>query len=167
VLTDVVCYDNWTVPIITTVMRLAQVPGALEGLARSRILQLVMERLFPLPQTVHRGHPPREWIEDWYSPLNAGGEDLAIWKRYVCSQSPTWTLDAVPTLRSWPKPALVVWAAQDVFLPVSWGAKLAREIPGAPDQPVLLPFAGHFWQADVPQTGALAIRDFLDSATRG
>ena len=64
-------------------------------------------------------------------------------------------------------PALVLWAAHDLFLPVSWAVKLARDIPGAPDDPKLLPFAGHFWQAEVPREGARVIREFFDGVVAG
>ncbi|MDE2149115.1 MAG: hypothetical protein KGJ55_04610 [Gammaproteobacteria bacterium] len=47
----------------------------------------------------------------------------------------------------------MIWAAHDRFLPPSWAVQLARDIPGADDHPVLLPFAGHFWQMEVPRSG--------------
>ena len=160
---DVVCYDNWPVPVISLLMRLGRAGWPARALAALGLLQWSMERVFPLPQTVTRGRLPGPLVNDWYTALDAGGKHFEDWLRYVTSQSPQWTLEAVPTLQAWQKPALVVWAAQDEFLPLSWGIQLARELPTAPDAPVLLPFAGHFWQAEVPATGARVLREFLDA----
>lgn len=160
VFTNVVCYDNWFVPAIDVLVRLARPRWPVRALARVGLLQQALS-LFPLPQTVLRGRLPQAWIADWDYPLDAGGEALEEWMRYVVSQSNRFTIEAVPTLQSWTKPALVVWGAHDRFLPVSWAVRLARDIPGAPDDPKLLPFAGHFWQAEVPVSGAQVIGDFF------
>lgn len=162
-LCDVVCYDNWPVPVVSLLMRLARRRRPIRQLARFGLVQWSMERVFPLPQTVVRAPLPARLVADWYRPLDAGGPALESWQRYVASQSNHWTLDAVPTLRAWTKPALVVWAAEDRFLPPSWGVRLARDIPGAAGGPRLLPFAGHFWQAEVPAHGARVLREFLDA----
>lgn len=155
--TDCVCYDNWPVPIVAALMRLG---GALKPLARVRVLQTVM-RLIGWPQTTLRQALPPAALADWEYALNTGGAALDAWIRYLTAQSPRWTLDAVPTLKGWRKPARVLWAAHDVFLPPSWGVRLARDLPTAGGQPVLLPFAGHFWQMEVPVSGAAAIADFF------
>lgn len=160
VFTDIVCYDNWFVPAIGAVVTLGRW-GWLPALARVGILQQGM-KLFPFPQTLVRRKFPKELLDDWYYALDRGGAAMDAWVRYVVSQSNRWTLDGVPTLRAWTKPALVVWGAHDLFLPVSWAVKLARDIPGAPDDPKLLPFAGHFWQAEVPREGARVFREFFD-----
>lgn len=160
ILTDVVCYDNWMVPVIGLTMWLGRM-RLLPVLAKLHLLQFLLDS-YSLPRTIVRGRFSRALRDDWYWAFNQGGRPLADWIRYTLAQSNRWTLDAVPTLQSWTKPARVVWAAHDQYLPVSWGAKLAREIPGADDHPVLLPFAGHFWQAEVPQSGAKAFRDFFD-----
>lgn len=156
VLTNCVCYDNWPVPVIDAIMFLGK---AIKPLARLRIAQFAFRLLWPL--TVFRRNIPKPIAEDWEYALNDGGQPLDDWIRYCVSQTPHWTLDAVPTLQAWEKPAMVLWAAQDRFLPISWGAKLAADIPGAANNPTLLPFAGHFWQTEVPESGAQAIHAFF------
>ncbi len=157
---DVVCYDNWLVPVVAITAWLAE-HGLIPALGRLGLLQLIL-KLHTLRLTVVRGHFPRAWTEDWFLALRHGGQLQRDWIRYVTTQSPRWTLDAIPTLQSWTKPTRVIWAAQDRFLPPSWGVRLAQDIPGSPDEVQLLPFAGHFWQAEVPQTGARAIHEFFD-----
>lgn len=161
---DVVCYDNWIVPAIAVLMAAARFPRLLDRLGPTRLLEVPFTKLWPFPQTFVRGQMPPELADDWFAQLRAGGEDLNAWCRYVRAQSPRFTIEAVPTLRAWTKPALVVWAGHDRFLMPSWGARLAADIPGAPDQPVLLPFAGHFFHADVPRTAARVLDEFLAGA---
>ena len=160
VFTDVVCYDNWLVPMVSLMAWLAG-HGLVPVLGRLGLLQMIL-KLHTLPSTIVRGRFPTALAEDWFYALRAGGQSQRDWIRYVIAQSPRWTLDAVPTLQAWTKPTRVIWAAQDHFLPPSWGVRLAQDIPGSPDDVKLLPFAGHFWQAEIPRTGAEAIREFFD-----
>lgn len=160
VFTDVVCYDNWLVPMVAVMVWLAG-HRLIPVLGRLGFLRMVLN-LHTLPLTIVRGKFPAALGDDWLLALRQGGQLQRDWIRYVTAQSPRWTMDAVPTLQAWTKPTRVIWAAHDRFLPPSWGARLAHDIPGSPDDVVLLPFAGHFWQAEVPQTGARAIMEFFD-----
>lgn len=157
--TDAVCYDNWLVPVVSMFNALGRV-RLIKPLAKLHVMQAFM-RMYPVTHVTTRTALPDAILADWCHAFNTGGRALDSWIRYTLAQSPQWTLDAVPTLQSWDKPAAVVWAAQDEFLPPSWGIKLARDLPTADDVPVLLPFAGHFWQFDVPTSGAQAIHAFF------
>lgn len=63
-------------------------------------------------------------------------------------------------LRSWDKPALVVWGADDRVLPLSVAEMFVGLIPGARG-PVAIEGASHFLQEDKPDAVAGAIREFL------
>ena len=63
-------------------------------------------------------------------------------------------------LRSWAKPALVVWGADDAVLPPSVAERFVELIPGA-EGPVLIEGASHFLQEDRPAELAAAILRFL------
>jgi haloalkane dehalogenase len=63
-------------------------------------------------------------------------------------------------LRSWTKPTLVVWGAQDAVLPPAMAHAFAELIPGA-GEPVVLDGAGHFLQEDRPDELASAVLGFL------
>jgi pimeloyl-ACP methyl ester carboxylesterase len=166
IFTDVVCYDNWLVPPIALTVWLAS-HGLVSLMSRLRLLQAVLDS-HTLPRTVLRGGCPRALRDDWFWPLRQGGRAQDDWIRYVTSQPDNrWTMDAIPTLRSWTKPTRIIWAAEDVFLPPSWGVRLAQDIPGAAGDIKLLPFASHFWQAEVPRTGAAAIDEFFSGLAAG
>lgn len=158
----VVCFDNWPVPVIEATMRLGRFPALVEALGRTGLPKAAFVH-GPLRLTVVRGEVDAVLQDEWFGPLSAGGEELRRWLRYFRAQDPRWTAEAVPTLEAWDKPALVLWAAEDVFLPPSWGVRLAETIPGCAAPPTLLPFAGHFWQCDVPRTGAQHLLGFLSA----
>jgi haloalkane dehalogenase len=63
-------------------------------------------------------------------------------------------------LRSWTKPTLVVWGAEDAVLPPAHAHAFAELIPGA-GEPVVLEGAGHFLQEDRPDELTTAVLGFL------
>jgi haloalkane dehalogenase len=63
-------------------------------------------------------------------------------------------------LRSWDKPTLVVWGADDSVLPARVAERFVELIPGA-SGPVLIGRASHFLQEDAPQEVAAAILGVL------
>ena len=63
-------------------------------------------------------------------------------------------------LRTWTKPALVVWGAEDRVLPAALAHAFVELIPGA-DRPVLIEGAGHFLQEDQPDELAAAVLSFI------
>lgn len=160
-LCDVVCFDNWVVPAVALMAQVARRPALARALGRTRVMKVPMRAAWPLPQTVRRGRIDDALIDDWFHALDTG-EGLEAWCGYVTAQDPRWTIEAVPALAAWEKPARVLWATDDRFLPVRWGARLAATIPTAGGAPVLLPDAGHFWQAEIPATGARELLRFLD-----
>jgi pimeloyl-ACP methyl ester carboxylesterase len=163
-LCDVVCFDNWTVPAVALMMQVARRPALARLLGRTRAMKLPMQAAWPLPQTVRRGRIDPALVDDWFHALDTG-EGLEAWCAYVTAQDPRWTVEAVPALAAWDRPARVLWATDDRFLPVRWGVRLATTIPTAGGAPVLLPDAGHFWQAEIPQTGARELLRFLDGVS--
>ncbi|HEX6788342.1 MAG TPA: haloalkane dehalogenase [Gaiellaceae bacterium] len=62
-------------------------------------------------------------------------------------------------LRTWNRPALVVWGTDDAVLPVGIARAFVELIPGA-EGPVLIEGASHFLQEDRPDDVAAAIRAF-------
>lgn len=156
--TNCVCYDNWPVPIIDAMMRLGPL---IKPLAKTHLVQTATA-VIGWPQTTLRTPIPKALRTDWDHALNTGGAALDHWIAYLTAQTPDWTHDAVPALRAWDKPAHVLWAAHDRFLPPSWAVPLARDLIGPEARPELLPFAGHFWQTEVPASGADAIHRFFD-----
>jgi len=161
VMADVVCYDNWEVPAVRLIARACRWPRAVHALTRAGLVEGPMRRAWPFPQTAFRGPLPAGMVDEWMAPMRNGGADLDAFAGYMRGQSAEHTADTARIVRGFTKPALVIWAAHDYFLMPSWGVRLARDLPGAPDDPVLLPFAGHFFHADVPRTAAGIYVDFL------
>jgi pimeloyl-ACP methyl ester carboxylesterase len=158
---NIVCYDNWLVPAIWTLRQACAQPAVLHRMAKLGAVDAAFLKVWPFPQTAIRGPLPKAMTDDWFAPMHAGGADLDAFCNYVRAQSPEHTADTERIARAWTKPALVAWAGHDYFLMPSWGARLARDLAGAPDQPVILPFAGHYLHADVPQTAARVLGDFF------
>lgn len=158
--TNCVCYDNWPVPVIDASAALGRW-GWVPWMARLRLMQATLSMV--LPWTVCRGRIPPALKRDWFRALDEGGPALQAWVGYVTAQSARYTIEAEATLRAWDKPAHVLWAAQDRFLPVSWAVRLAQDLGGEDARPELLPFAGHFWQTELPESGARALMRFFDA----
>jgi pimeloyl-ACP methyl ester carboxylesterase len=161
VFTDCVCFDNWPVPLIAMLMAMTRAPAVFGTAARSGILQRSLG-VRGFPQAVKRlPTVPQPYVDDWLHALGPDAEPGALeaFRRYVGAQSSRWTIEAVPVLASWSKPAGVVWATDDQYIPPRWGARLAATLPTADPRPIPLPDAGHFFHVEVPRTAARAILD--------
>jgi pimeloyl-ACP methyl ester carboxylesterase len=70
------------------------------------------------------------------------------------------TADALPGLRTFDHPTLIVWGSDDPHFTVEWAEQLSRDIPGA--VPVaLLPETGHLIMEERPHELARLLIDFL------
>lgn len=161
--TNEVCFDNWPVPVITMLMAMSRSPRLVGALGRAGIMQMSLDA-YTLPQTVRRMRTvPRALRDDWMWAVGPDATPGALegFCAYVAAQSPRWTMEAVPTLAAWSKPATVIWTTDDAYLPVHWGVRLAETVPTADPRPTLIPSAGHFFHAEVPQTAARVLLDFF------
>jgi pimeloyl-ACP methyl ester carboxylesterase len=161
VLTDCVCYDNWPVPLVAHLQTLFRVPHAAD-LAITAGLFKANRVAGPLFRTgVHdKGSLSDEAIDEYLRPLHESSRSRARLGKFLLAGSPTPTLRAVPGLKRFDKPSLVVWAADDRHISPSWGHKLAEDIPGVVDFK-LVPFCGHFWQEERPSEFVSHIGPFL------
>lgn len=161
VLIDTVCYDNWPVPVVAQLMRLARTPGldtvayAL-GLprriahARLGFARAVYDRRLMTPEVVDEYLRPLESVE---------GRERA--RRFLLAGDSRYTLECVPGLQRFERPTAVVWGADDAFLSPSWGLRLASDIPGAGGRLELLPFCGHLAPEEKPKEIARIIADLV------
>lgn len=160
-LVDVVAYDNWPVPLMAQAIRLARTPG----------LDTVVYAL-DLPRRVAHSSRlgfargmwdgsrlEREVIDEYLRPVTTvEGRERA--RRFLLAADNRFTLECVPGLRAYDRPALVAWGADDVFLSPSWGARLVEDLPRA-ERLELLPFCGHLAPEERPAELAALIRDLL------
>jgi len=73
------------------------------------------------------------------------------------------TADALPGLRAFTHPTLIVWGADDPHFGPEWGQRLLDDIPGA-HRIELLPDTGHLLMEERPDDLARLLTDFLTPA---
>ncbi|WP_369216960.1 alpha/beta fold hydrolase [Streptomyces flavofungini] len=137
----------------------AKLPGGIA--AAFGLLKLRPLRRLPMTWGRMSKRPvPREVMDDWFAPLWASKEIRGDLRKYVLGVPPKATLlDWAEQLRTFDRPALVVWAAEDKVMPPEHGRKLAGLLPRGrlveiPDSYTLIP-------EDQPARLAELIRSFL------
>ena len=160
-LVNAAAYDNWPVPIVSQVMRLARTPG-LDTIAYALDLprRVAHSTRLGFARAVHRrGCLTRAVIDEYLRPISTTeGRERA--RRFLLAGDSRYTLESLPGLRAYEGPALVVWGADDPFFSPSWGARLVADLPGA-DHLELLPFCGHLVPEEKPDDLARLLRDLL------
>ena len=163
VLTDCVCYDNWPVPLVRQMQRVAAVPALSDLLGGTGFTEWLSthQSLIGFRKGVY--DPRRmsaESIREYLRPLREGPIERERFRQFVLAGAPRYTELAVEGLRQFDKPTLVVWAGDDYYLSPSWGRKLFEDIPGA-ERFEIVPFCGHFWQEERPSEYSSIIGTFL------
>lgn len=162
VLTDCVCYDNWPVPAVVRMQKLARLGPLAELLARPRLMEWI-ETKTRFSQFKKGVFDPRKLsadvISEYLRPMRTR-EGRESFRKFLLAGHPSVTERALEGLKRFEKPTLVVWAADDHYLSPSWGCRLYRDIPGA-KRFELVPFCGHFWQEERPSEFASIIGEFL------
>jgi pimeloyl-ACP methyl ester carboxylesterase len=109
---------------------IARVPGGIFV----AVMPFRFDRLRRLPMTY--GHlskrpVPREVMDRWFGPVASQREIRRDLRKYVSSapQGRRELLAAAETLRSFERPALVVWAGEDRLMPIEHGRRLAELLP--------------------------------------
>jgi pimeloyl-ACP methyl ester carboxylesterase len=112
-------------------------------------------------QTMRRSNPPSlptEYIEQMYDASKGWGTSRAVLRLYRATD-PDQFAQFAPRLRELQRPVLVVWGAQDPYIPLEQ-AHRQREI--WPDARIVeLPDSGHWPFADDPAGVAAAVLPFL------
>jgi pimeloyl-ACP methyl ester carboxylesterase len=158
VLTNCDAFEHFPPPAIKPlVWVLARVPGAVGELAQLGRLKLVRRwamRLAPL--TVEPIGD--ELLKSWLAPMRGRAVRRDV-IRFMRAIDPQLTLDAAERLRSFDRPALVVWGERDRFFPVADGERLAATLPHARLE--LIDNARTFVQLDAPEQLAALIEQFV------
>ncbi len=163
ILTDCVCYDNWPVPAIARLQRLARLPFALELFGGLGLAEFIETRT-PL-SSFRRGvsdpsRLPNEAIAEYLRPLRGGREARERFRRFLLAGRSRYTMAVLPRLREFRHPTLILWAENDCYIPPSWGRRLYEDIPGA-ERFEVIAGAGHFWPEEKPDEFAARIGEFL------
>lgn len=163
VLSDCVCFDNWPVPAIRQLMQLARLPWLSDFLGRTGIMELIETRT-PFSRMRRGVTDPSclsaEVIAEYLRPVRGDAGERERFRQFLLAGSPRYTMAVVPLLRELRVPTLILWAADDRYIPVSWGQKLFETIPGARALEII-PDAGHFWPEEKPAEFAASLARFL------
>jgi len=139
---------------------IARVPGGIDA----ALLPFRLQRLRRLPMTfgsMSKRPVPREVMDRWFGPALEQRDVRRDLRTYVLSapQGRRDLLAAADALRSFDRPALVAWAAEDRLMPREHGRRLAELLPQGrlveiPDSYTLIP-------EDQPDALAAHLRELL------
>ena len=159
VLVSCEAFDNYPPGLPGKALALAaRLPGGLNALARPMRLRAL--RRLPLALGWMAKRPtPHEVTDAWLRPLLTQREIRRDLTKYLRAVDKRDMLEATEHLRSFDRPALVIWAAEDRVMPPEHGRRLAALLPNArfieiPDSYTLIP-------EDQPAELARAIRQFV------
>jgi pimeloyl-ACP methyl ester carboxylesterase len=136
----------------------ARLPGGLNALAQTMRLRAL--RRLPLALGWMTKRPiPDDVTDAWLRPLLSQPEIRRDLTKYIRAIDKRDLIEATEQLRSFDRPALVVWAAEDRVMPPEHGQRLAELLPNArlieiPDSYTLIP-------EDQPGELSRAIREFI------
>ncbi|MCX4547528.1 alpha/beta hydrolase [Streptomyces sp. NBC_01387] len=129
VLTSCEAFDNYPPGVPGKLIGWAcRVPGGISLLART--LAVKPMRRLPVGLGALTKRPvPDEIVDGWLRPLLTDKAIRADFRRYNLGVRKTELLEAAEGLRTFDKPALVVWAAEDRMMPRAHGRRLAELLP--------------------------------------
>ncbi|MFI0999390.1 alpha/beta fold hydrolase [Streptomyces galbus] len=145
VLTSCEALDNYPPGVQgRTLDRAARIPGALFLLLQS----FRFPALARLPSSLGgmtKRRLPEELIARWYGPLLTSRDIRRDYAKFCRGDDPDCYVKAAENLRSFTRPALVAWGAEDRMMPPATGRRLAELLPHAryveiPDARTLVPF---------------------------
>jgi pimeloyl-ACP methyl ester carboxylesterase len=129
VLTNCDAFENFLPPAFRPLQWAAHVPGLLtammQGTRSARVRRQVAYG--PVIKRDRRGAPLAEWVRPYLTDRGIRRDTTKVLKGI----DPVYTLEAAEKLRSWDKPAMLAWAAEDRFFKLSFAERLAATIQGA------------------------------------
>ncbi|MGW2563576.1 alpha/beta fold hydrolase [Streptomyces sp. NPDC001514] len=122
-------FDNYPPGVPGKMLSLAcRIPGAVAFLARTLALKPL--RRLPIGVGALVKYPvPDEIVDAWLRPLRTDKAIREDFRRYGLAVRKTELLEAAEGLRKFDRPALVVWAVEDLMMPRAHGRRLAELLP--------------------------------------
>lgn len=157
VLIDTICYQyvfaqDWPLPEM-------EKRCDFDAPKQTEVEDMIRDLRATLPKAVVNSKDFNKVINDYIEPWNSelGKEVLFQHIRLLIP----YYVNAVSTdLRVFGKPTLILWADKDEQVPLKYGERLHREIPGS--QLVIIPNAGHLVLFDAPDAVSRALADFVN-----
>ncbi|CAB1078715.1 hypothetical protein D1AOALGA4SA_6449 [Olavius algarvensis Delta 1 endosymbiont] len=163
VLTDCVCYNRWPVPVIRRLQMWARLPVLPDLLCRSGFVEWI-ETSTPFSSFRRGFYDPDKMnvavIRKYLCPLRGNRNARRGFLKFLLAGDYSYTEDALPGLKRFDKPTLIIWAANDNYLSPALGRRLFDDIPGAKRLEVVNR-CGHFWPEEHPAAFSDIMRDFL------
>lgn len=136
----------------------AKLPGGIPLLVRT--LGVKALRRLPVGLGALTKRPvPDEIVEGWLRPLRTDKAIREDFRRYTLGVRRTELLEAVDGMRTFDKPALVVWAAEDLMMPREHGRRLADVLPRG--RLVEIADSRTLISEDQPELLATVLREFI------
>lgn len=129
VLTSCEAFDNYPPGLPGRAVWLAaKVPGGLNAMVQPLLLR-PLRRLPIAFGWMSKRLVPDEVMDEWLRPMLAQSKIQRDLLKYLRAVDKRDTLEAAERLRSFDRPALVVWAAEDRVMPPEHGRRLAELLP--------------------------------------
>ena len=152
-------FDNYPPGLPGRMVKYATMtPGGIYALAQ--LLRIRSLRRLPIAMGMLSKRPiPPDIVDDWLRPLWTSGQVRRDLARYASVARKAEMVAVTERLRTFNRPALVVWATEDRMMPPDHGRRLAELLPKGrlveiADSYTLIP-------EDQPAELTLAIREFL------
>jgi len=163
ILVDSVAYDYWPVFEVRRMQRWLKILPAVWALNLAlRIDRIKVVKFMFRKLVFNQAVLSDEVMEEYSRTIGADPERRERFRRFVLAGDGQYTLAAAPLLAKFDRPTMIVWGAEDKVLPVSWGERLYREIPGA-RRLELVPGAGHLVPEEKPEVLGRLTVEFLNS----
>jgi pimeloyl-ACP methyl ester carboxylesterase len=161
ILTNCVCYDNWPVPDASYMIKVLK-SDFLAGLMHSLHLSYIWGQS---PMGLRLGVFNKRNMSDFaireYLKFGSGSrERFEQFRRFVLAADCRYTVETAKLFGKFDRPTMVLWAGEDHYLSTSWAWRLYQDIAGS-RRFIIMPFAGHFYQEEVPELAADHIRTFI------
>lgn len=139
-LINTVCYDSWPIELMLQFSH----PAVARHAAPRWVVRVLRQAL----KGGFARRPPGVFLEGLLAPWSTESGKVSL-VRDASALNTNLTTEITPLLGSIAVPTLILWGEDDLFQPLAYGERLAREIPGA--QFVRLAGARHFAMVDRPR----------------
>ena len=131
VLTTCDAYEIFPPPLFSYLRVLPVVPGLMTLLAKG-MLHVKALRDLPLAYgLLAKSGIPDDLVKSYVEPCATNPEIRRDVKKFVRTVSPALTLQVAKELRSFDRPALLLWTPEDRFFPISLAERLCEDLPNA------------------------------------
>ena len=152
-------YDRFLPPVFKPFEKLAAIPGAVWLVTQSLRFRPAHRLPFAFGWSIKNGLPEREVIDGYLRPARESAGIRRDLTKYLRAVDKRHTIEVARRLRSFHKPVLLAWAAEDRLFPLEYPRRLASELPNARLE--LIADSYTFVPEDQPEALARLIGDFI------